>query len=260
MNSIGRRIALSALFLLILSSSLSQGQESGRTDRSMQILEQFDIHNDGDALLIPVTLDGKVYPFIFDTGVPYIVYDKTLRSHLGPAVNVVNVVTQNGATQAELFDAPNATAGKLSLKTQASVVCSDLKMLRESAGYDVFGLVGMAFLKDHVIDVDFDRGKLTFLKTAVPHGDSMTLSYQTGIPTVALTIPGLGSRKFRIDTGSSDYMSGILCHEDFNLFVDRGLIKAIGTPNDFSLTRTGQGKVGISVGCCFRNLNTRIFL
>ena len=50
------------------------------------------------------------------------------------------------------------------------MVCLDLSGIRAACGYDIQGIIGMPFLQNYVIRIDFDAGKLWFLKTSPEDG------------------------------------------------------------------------------------------
>ena len=47
---------------------------------------------------------------------------------------------------------------------QTSHVSVDRRYIRKAAGRDIYGILGMDFLRKHVVRIDFDAGKMTFLK------------------------------------------------------------------------------------------------
>ena len=120
---------------------------------------------DGDALLVPVRLNGKDRWFMIDTGA-YSTALVDVSVPLGKSRESVSFRTAGGMTKAGVYDMPDATVGGLPLGV-VTVLGADLKSIREVFGLPVEGLIGMDFLSRHIVHIDFDRGKLLLLK-AVP--------------------------------------------------------------------------------------------
>ncbi len=175
-----------------------------------QDLAEFPIFPDGDVLLLPVQFEGKRYQFMLDTGSTYTIYDSTFRARLGDPLDEVPTVTPNGTIRLPLFDAPEASVGKMSLRTRQPVMCTDLKLVREVSGHPIMGVVGLDFLRQHRLRIDFDAGKVAFL-------DSLEAEPGISIPLMVLhnhcfvKASAAGEEvKFMIDTGRGGYVSGDL--------------------------------------------------
>ncbi len=164
---------------------------------------------DGDVLLLPVDFEGKRYQFLLDTGATNTVYDSTFRSRLGNFLGKERVKTPQGDVQASCFQAPEASVGKMSLRTNEPVICANLKNFREALGVPIMGIVGLDFLRQHRIRLDFDAGKLEFI-------DSVEAEPGTPIPLILrrcyhakASVAG-EEEEFKIDTGSVGDASGDL--------------------------------------------------
>lgn len=71
------RFLAAVLLVVVASPSLIAEEPVPGIDPSL-IIEQFDIYNDGDLLLVPVTVFGKTRMFAVDTGSSSTVYEKSL--------------------------------------------------------------------------------------------------------------------------------------------------------------------------------------
>jgi hypothetical protein len=172
-----------------------------------QVLAEFPIFSDGDFLLLPVQFEGKLYQFVLDTGSTADLYDSTFRARLGDPIKKQTVETPNGTVQLLVFQAPEASVGKMSLRAKQPIFCADLKSVREWTGHQIMGVVGLDFLRQHRIRIDFDAGSLAFL-------DSMEVEAGTQVPLVLrnyyfakASVAG-GEGQFQIDTGDARYTSG----------------------------------------------------
>ena len=196
------RFLAAVLLVVVASPSLIAEEPVPGIDPSL-IIEQFDIYNDGDLLLVPVTVFGKTRMFAVDTGCSLTVYDKSLRPFLVEPLKTVEWTTPGGAAAAaELFDPPTTLLGKISLSADKPVACFDLHELNRVSGHRMAGLLGMPMLRDHVIHISSDASQLSILKRAPQDaGEEFKLSWWKGVPVLEAEIVGYGSECFQLDTG-----------------------------------------------------------
>jgi hypothetical protein len=171
------------------------------------VLQRFAVARGGDILLIPVRLAGKDRLFVVDTGSNRTVVDTSLL--IGKPREIVRVTTPRGEMRLGLYDPPDASAGGISLRIDF-VVGMDMERLREVSGYPIEGILGMDFLGQHVVHVDFDRGELLFLKSAPKDAEKVVpITYRPGeYPWVDLSMAGGKKVLFMIDTGGIGLISG----------------------------------------------------
>lgn len=196
-----RRFAAAALLVAGAAAYSKAEEPSQAIDRSL-IIAQFDVFNDGDFLLVPVTAFGKTRLFSIDTGCTHMLYDRSLRPFLGEPRKKLAASTPQGEETAEQFDSPKTRLGRLSLYTERPVGCVDLQDLNRLSGHAMEGCIGIAMLYQHVVHIDFDAGKLTFLKH-VPEdaGEPLALTWWGALPAIKVDISGYGNENFLIDTG-----------------------------------------------------------
>jgi hypothetical protein len=190
-----------ALAFVLLCPLLVPAAEMPKGIAPDSVLERFTVPKGGDGLIVPVKVLGKERLFLVDTGCTHTVFDSALP--LGPARRTMRGMTPTGEVEVKLYDAPPATLGKLRLKGVEQVVTTDLVRLREASGYEIEGVLGMDFLKHHVIHVDFDRGELLILKS-VPAEAGRPLRFlpdRGGCPEVMAKLPDEGAVWLSVDTG-----------------------------------------------------------
>jgi len=73
---------------------------------------------------------------------------------------MVKAQTPNGEMEIKLCDSPKASLGRLSLPTNVPMAVLDLKKARQGCGHDMYGILGMDFLKNHIVRIDLDLGKV----------------------------------------------------------------------------------------------------
>jgi Aspartyl protease len=111
---------LPAVLILGLLAALSAGQDAKAA--KPQVIEEFDVAHDGDALCVPVTLQGKKYLFLVDTGASHNVFDLSLP--LGKPQREVKVGTPQGPLPVRIYESPDASLGKLNLRSDEGTLFS----------------------------------------------------------------------------------------------------------------------------------------
>lgn len=195
------------IILLLLAGFAARAQEPQGQTKPELILEQFDVFNDGDVLLLPVALGGNKYLFALDTSATTSVYDVSLKPFLGEPAGTYLGHTPNGVVELQVFQPPPASLGKLIMQVSTPVPVADLSGLRQVSGHAIYGIIGMDFLSSRTINIDFDRGKLSFLRMVGENpGVPIHISYQGVVPGIDLDLPGLTVPvHFDIDTASVRY-------------------------------------------------------
>jgi Aspartyl protease/PDZ domain len=191
----------SALFVVLTVPGARAGSETVKSER---YLERFEVAKDGDALLLPVTLNARHYCFVLDTGASKTVCDESLRSLLGPAKSRTLIRTADSSSEMVLFEVPDARVGKLPIQEVSTVGIADLTPLRMASGYDIRGILGMDFLKRYIVRIDCDQGQVSFLRAAPSTGPAAMaiLAGEHELPCVMAQLPGCGGVRFIVDTGS----------------------------------------------------------
>jgi hypothetical protein len=178
----------------------------GDAPASQKTLAEFRVATQGDIILLPVTFKGREYSFMFDTGTSVTAFDASLKHELGSAKGMTKIGTAAGPMSVQLFDAPEAFLGPLNLQDCGQVTCVDLRMFGPVLGREVGGVIGMDFLKNRVVQIDFDEGMLRFISPATDLDDSLgeVLPMRVesrGQPWVEGTVFDRIKVDFLIDTG-----------------------------------------------------------
>jgi hypothetical protein len=218
-------------------------EEPKRSTDDKNVLERFDVAKDGDFLLLPVKFKGKTYQFLLDSGATFNVFDSSLP--LGPLKNEIEANSGPDQVRLKLYDAPEATIGGLSLKTPEPVAAFDFTKIREATGYDVYGIVGMPFLRNNVVQVDFDKGELLVLKSPARNcgqGFAVTFKNEAMVARLFISIAGDNEEKVILDTGFNG--SGELERETFGSAVKCENIAVIDTIPILSFSGTERRRLG----------------
>jgi hypothetical protein len=167
-----------------------------------------------------------------DTGSTRTIFDKSLP--LGAPRDAIRIETLQGEVLARphVYDAPEAKIGRLPLRV-ASVLGMDLSRLREVSGLPIEGILGMDFLWDHVVYINFDKGDLAFLRSApVSRSEAQAVPITRNIqwiPQMNARIGEGGTVCFVIDTGCGGQGSGNMVHSEMEDLVERGVFRKVGS-------------------------------
>jgi predicted aspartyl protease len=219
-----RKIALLLSFLAFFLAGGCADEPEINSDAHAEhtILTEFKIAKNGGPILLPVTFIDKEHLFVLDTGSSHTVYDTSLRQELGKVKKTEKALTLGSPIKAEIFDAPEVFLGPLNLKDSNEVSCLDLKMLSLVDGRKISGIIGMNFLKRHVIQIDFDKGIVSFLQPVEDQypdwGIELLLRYgKLGWPYITSNILDNVNVDFVIDTGSNS--TGALASDIFEKII-----------------------------------------
>lgn len=224
------RQALTAIvFCLLVATTIVLGTSVVASEASTPAQDclggaNFSVARDGDLLVIPIAIGVRQYYFALDTGCAASILDKTFRPMLGESVGIARLQTPDGVELHSLWRAPEAAIASRRLSGLSEILCTDLSVIRNATGLDIYGLLGMDFLQDKRLRIDFDRGELAFL-AAVPDGAGSEIPLHftpTGVPTVTLTISGFGEETFTVDTGDVWLSAGMIEAKLFTRLLETG--------------------------------------
>jgi predicted aspartyl protease len=124
-------------------------------------------------IFLPITIDGKTYSFLFDTGATYTVLDASLKNLLGKPltkreleellgirVGQLDADTPTGKIRLPYYRPIDVMLGNMNLKTQHPFMAVDLTFLGKVGGRKFHGIIGMAFIRKYIWDLDFDENRL----------------------------------------------------------------------------------------------------
>jgi hypothetical protein len=214
------RLAVCVILVAIQKADVSAGSESPES-----VIETFHVFPDGDALFLPVTIDGQEYSFFVDTGFSCNVVDATLAPAL-PLLARRERLT--GGESQPVRSLRGAFVGKAQLLAGTEAVQLDLSDFRKALGHDIFGILGMPFLRSHILEIDFDRGELSFLKSA-PNSAGREFRLfrdRTERAMLSIDITEDDSIAFVIDTGLVGVGAAVnLRNARFDQLYEQGLIE-----------------------------------
>ncbi len=167
------------------------------------IVASFAINSDGDWPIVPVQIGDTTQLFLFDTGCAPTSLDTSFKQLLGPVRRKGVSVTSRAQVEEELFSAPSAALGRVSLLTDSLVSLTELRPFREFTGHEIKGILGNQILSRYIVQFDFDAGELRlFDELDNPPGIQLALQLnELRLPIIIGEIPDIGRVPFAIDTG-----------------------------------------------------------
>ncbi|MBN1943868.1 MAG: aspartyl protease family protein [Phycisphaerae bacterium] len=174
-----------------------------------KLLAEFTTASGGEPILLPVTMGGKTYSFLLDTGANRTTFDKKLEPLLGPAKEIFQAKMADGqVNRMSVYFAPNASVGPLSLQQAGAVFCVDLSNLREATGLPIDGVLGNTFLRRYAVQIDFDAGKVRFYEAGKPEASwGLAVPMEilpNGVPVIVVDLAGDVQNVMLVDSGYSD--------------------------------------------------------
>jgi predicted aspartyl protease len=193
--------------LLPLISHESCGQSSKSETRLSEPLVDFPIRSNPSLLTVPVEFKGHTYQFAIDTGSSWMVFDKSLEEQLGASLDSVATVTGSETVITRRYAAPEATLGTLNLKTDESVLCTDLSLLNQVGVGRVYGLIGMSFLKNYALTIDITHHRVQLRREGIAEeANAIPIRFDgAGIPLIEVVLPGEPPKLYELDTGFSGF-------------------------------------------------------
>jgi hypothetical protein len=182
--------------------------------------------------IVRITIGGKAYPFMFDTGTYAPIFDPSLRGLLGIAVEKGELQSFGVKTETDIFNAPPMSLGHLKLPAWLATT-QDYTIHRIVSGKEISGIMGIKPLDQYAIWLDFDHEALKITKElpAAPAGMASLdlLSFGQGTsPKFELDLQGQ-KLLFLEDTGFNGFIG--LEHNVFAKLVTDGVISKAPTPD-----------------------------
>jgi predicted aspartyl protease len=165
-----RKIQLSITLIAISTGFPCSGCQSAQTRvaAAPEILAEFQIQGGMNHIILPVTFEGKEYPFVLDTGSTTTVFDKSFRDKLGKQFMWP---TRGRGPEGRTFkvewyryDGPDPYVGPLKLEDTSLIRVHDLDQVVSGEKRDFQGIISMEFLAKYVVQIDFDNKKVTFFR------------------------------------------------------------------------------------------------
>jgi predicted aspartyl protease len=155
-------------------------------------------------LYAPVTIAGRHYTFLLDTGAQDIVLDKHVAAGLGLAplgAFEASGATRTGGLQIVKVDEIDVGSGKLTNIVASTI---DLGAATEGA-FRIDGVLGYPFFAAATVQLDYAAKTMTFGPpgTVTPLGEKLAVQVDRSFPEATLRLDGQTEAPFIIDTGNA---------------------------------------------------------
>lgn len=157
-----------------------------------------------DLAWISVQLLDEKHLFLLDTGATVSIFDVSFRDRLGPRINQTRVGTSATAvSRFDLFAIPELVVGgdhPLRFRPDGPRPVMDVKDIQAATGVAARGILGMDFLKSHVMRLNFDAEQGEIARRS-GSDSGQRLLFERGIPIIPVRVSDVGNHSFVIDTG-----------------------------------------------------------
>lgn len=246
MRECNRLNALFVCFSTLILNAAFPSQTPGLAAEAENVTAEFRVESDLDSPLVPVIIGGHQHWFVLDTGSTQTVCDKSLEPLLGARIGQARAKTPDGTITCPLFRASTLSIGELNAPATMFLVVSDLSAMRRATDDDIRGLLGMDFLAAHVVRLDYDRGKVQFLKSADGPGDPLPLLLDARRgPRIIADVHANVKIEFVVDTGYGGLTSGALRTKDFDILLRRRALSLRGNSIGASAGGSSTGRSAV---------------
>ncbi|MBI3866029.1 MAG: hypothetical protein HY290_29480 [Planctomycetia bacterium] len=206
-------------FATVASADEQMPSSVGTFSAEENVVETFDVPRDGDFLILPVQIEGRQYNFALGSSPGPISVDLALHARH---------VFESGELARDAQGFPKARyrlsghIGKSRLAIDGPAEGDNLAAFRKKSGYDLYGELAVDFVKQQILQIDFETGKLHILR-AIPRnpGTRIRVSFdEHGAPTIDGQLPTGESIAFRLVLSHSRFHCGTMARPVFRKLVD----------------------------------------
>ena len=147
------------IFFFIITNLFSQDFDNGRIVQN-GYYEEITFELVQDKIIIPVTINGKSYKFLLDTGAPNLVSKHILNELNITASNSAKIQDANNQSSTmETVLIPSITLGSIERKDNL-VLITDLENHFILKCYKFDGFIGSNFFKNSILKIDMENNKI----------------------------------------------------------------------------------------------------
>ena len=224
-----------ALLLIALAAFYTLKSEPFEAERSGSYFEKIDFEFVNNKIIIPVTIDGTVYRFLFDTGAPNVISEEVLQSVNHEILKIQKTSDAAGnSDKLNVVSIPEIVIGNTSFRNTKALVY-DLKNNDVFKCFNIDGFIGSNLLKNSIVQIDFESKKLTItnskrtLDLDKSKAAKMELIGEQRSPFIFIEINGGRKAKDQvlIDTGMDSFYD--ISKRSYDIFKDNDILKVLAT-------------------------------
>lgn len=245
-----RKIILT-ISLFIISISTSNAQKSYfKTGHPTpkKFYTEINYKDVNGKIIIPVTIEGKTYSFLFDTGAPNLI-SKALWNKIDSksAKNISVSDANQKKQQMEIANIPNLTIGNVTFKNSTALVFESENNLVFDC-FHIDGIIGSNLLRKSIIQIQSKKKLLVLtndskkLQLDKKHASKLTLVGNQSSPYIGIKLKGehSGTESLLFDTGASGFYD--VCSKNYKILSQKDIFKEISK----SVGASGVGMFGIA--------------
>lgn len=223
------------LLLIALAAVLNTYGNPIDADRSAGYLEEIKFEFINNKIIIPVTIDGTVYRFLFDTGAPNVI-SKELSERIKPEI-LRSTETRDAAGNKDDLNivlVPELSIGHKTFKN-TKALSYDLKKIDIFECLDIDGFIGSNLLENTIVQINFDTKTLTLtnnkhkLDLDKKKSTKMELVGEQKSPFIFIDIEGKVNARDQVmvDTGMDGFYD--ISHRSYDIFKNNNILKDLAT-------------------------------
>jgi hypothetical protein len=122
-----------------------------------------------NGILLPVNFQNEEYRFLLDTGTTNTIFDNSFKEKLGKQFHYSSYARGAYGKMIKceyistIHSTPEVYLGNINIVRSGLYVC-DLNQFSVRGNRNYEGILGMDFLKEYIVQIDFDNGKVRFFK------------------------------------------------------------------------------------------------
>ena len=223
------------LLLIALAAVLNIYGNPIDADRSAGYFEEIKFEFINNKIIIPVTIDGTVYRFLFDTGAPNVI-SKELSESIKPKI-LKSTQTRDAAGNKDdlnIVIVPEISIGNTPFKN-TKALSYDLRKIDIFKCLDIDGFIGSNLLENSIVQIDFDTKTLTLtnnkhkLDLDKNKSTKMELVGEQSSPFIFIDIEGKVDARDQVmvDTGMDGFYD--ISHRSYDIFKTNDILKDLAT-------------------------------
>mgnify|MGYP003605963818 CR=1 FL=1 len=187
-----------------------------------------------EKIVVPVTINGKVYRFLLDTGAPNLISQKLFDELNLVEISSVKINDANNLVQSmRATEIPKVKIGSLNFKNQIALIY-DIHSNNLLSCYNIDGFIGSNLLRKSVLKINTSQKKIYItnnVKNLKPKTkpSKIELVGTQKAPYVKFNFVGKNNNKVSemvlIDTGMDGYYD--MANQNFNYFKESGVFEIV---------------------------------
>lgn len=215
-----RWFAFSAVLACLVTCHAGKCMAEEKVPRVQNIICDLPIEKDGGFIFVRASVERlsgepntqpKLWTFLLDTGTDRCIIDDSHRGLLGAPLKEIKNWTATDGSMMQTFTAADLHIGDLTLKPVRPFGCFDMSRHSQAIGEPLDGVLGIDSLRTSIIEIDFDNGRLRFLRSFVADDAyGVPLRWKLGGRPFVVGSFGNGTQaEFLVDTGAEGWPGAV---------------------------------------------------